>query len=65
MLRCIRQAKMKSLCIYLKNEFFLHLPIIFNDILTKANVVSLANQNYMIATGYLELKFAIFFLANI
>ena len=26
----------------------------------KTNVVSLANQNYMIATGYFGLKFAIF-----
>ena len=47
MLRCFRPAQMKP---YLaKKEFFLHLPIMFN-VKAKKSFVSLANQNYMIAT---------------
>ena len=62
MLRCFRPAQMKP---YLaKKEFFLHLPIMFN-VKAKTNFVSLAIQDYMIATKLLGLKLTIFSPANI
>jgi len=35
---------------YLAEKIFLHLPIMFNN----TNFVSLASQDYMIGTGYLD-----------
>ena len=46
-------AKINKIFLKAKNWIFLHLPIMFN-VKAKTNFVSLTNQNYMIATGFLE-----------